>query len=129
VPDERLHALSNLITDGAHLINRLTFRIIKGPIVALRVARNRAPVAASHRDNDLCLLREFFREPCCWCMAQIDANLFHDRDHFRVDACTRLSSGGNRSRFRWIGTLIEQCGGHLGSAGVVNTREKDCHQN
>lgn len=103
-------------------------RILERPVVNSCTRNNRPLIAAAHRDDDLRPAREFVGQPCRRGMAQIDPHFFHDRYHFRMDPRTRISSCRNRSCFRWIGQLVEEGSGDLGSTGVMDAGEKDRHQ-
>jgi hypothetical protein len=55
---------------------------------------------------------------------QIDSFLAQDRDDFRVNSFSRLRARRYGARFSAVAHLVEPCGGHLGSSGVVDTSEQ-----
>ena len=58
-------------------------------------------------------------------MAEINAHLLHDRLDLGMDARARLCSCGDGYRLLRVRNLIEEGRRHLGTPGIVNTREND----
>ena len=52
---------------------------------------------------------------------EIDANLAHYIHHNRMNALCGLCASGDALSLRRVGKLIEKCGRHLRTPGVVNT--------
>jgi hypothetical protein len=90
--DELGHSLANLIANPAHLIERLALRIVQWPIVTSKAGDIRALVATSHRHQQRCVTRKLLSQLLRAVRAQIDADLAHDFNHFRVHAFARLRS-------------------------------------
>lgn len=121
--DKRRYPIADLVADVAYLIEWKPLRIAKRPINSLQTGNVWTGIAASHRDKQRRTAREFIGQRLWLARTEIDPDVTHDVDDFRMHAFGRLGAGGHRLGSCGIGDGREEGGRHLGAAGIVHTRE------
>src|SRR5882672_687832 len=113
----------DLVPDRTDVVDILAGRVVEIPVEVTLAGKDRAGVAAAHRDDhiggadDLVSprLRELGRD--------VDASFGHRGHGGRVDADTRFGTTGPTHR-PIIGEVLEETQRHLATAGVVHTQEQ-----
>jgi hypothetical protein len=123
--DERFDSPPDVVLDFSDPRERLALRVLKWPIISPKTRHERTLVATPHRDQQLCLGRQFGRQLLRARFRQVKPFFAHDADDFRVYTLPRIRPRGHSSRFRRIRELVEERCGHLRPARVVHAREKD----
>jgi hypothetical protein len=122
--DQRLDAIQDVVTDRPDPLGRLPLRVVERPVDAQRAWHYRTLVATPHRDEHLRLIRDLRRQPGHGRIREVDPDLQHRVDDFRMDCGPGIGSGGDRPRLGGIREHVEPGRGHLGSAGIVDAREQ-----
>lgn len=121
--DEVDDALPDLVADVADLVERESFGIWERPVVATKPWNMGTLLSATHGDEHGGVCGELLGEELRLCAGKVNRLLSHDSNDFRVDAGSWLGSGRNGARLVRSGELVEEGGGHLGSARVGNAGE------
>ena len=109
----------------AHAVDCEAGGIVDGPIIAPHAHHDWTLLAASHRDEPRRPICEAGRQPLRLGFRQVDPDLAHRLDDDRMNPCRRLCARRHRASLRWIGTGVEERGGHLRPAGIVHARKYD----
>ena len=88
-----LYAPLHIVPYRTHIFDTKSLRIAERPVVAPKTGDIWAFVPAAHRDEELCTLRQLFRELLGLRVAEVDANLLHDGRDFRMNALSRFRAG------------------------------------
>ncbi len=121
--EQVLDAGADLVADEADFFGGASFGVGEGPVVAEEAGDVRAVVSAAHGDEEVGVLGEFGGELAGVGAGEVEADLLHDGEDFGVDAGAGVGSGGDGVSPGGVGELIEEGGGHLGAAGVVDAGE------
>lgn len=82
--NQKLHLLVDLVADRADGIKRLSFGIKQWPIQSSETGNERAGFAASHCDQQGRLAGQVIGQFLGMVCTEVDPNLAHHLDHFRV---------------------------------------------
>ena len=97
--------------------------IVELPVLVLLAGIDRAGVAAAHRDHDVGGAHDLVGERLRELLAHVDAELLH-----RLDTAGLISSAGampaERTWMRPSRAQLDEPGGHLAAAGVVDADEQ-----
>lgn len=126
--EKTLHAILHLVTNRQDFLYRQALWVAERPIIPAQTWDVRAFVAAAHRDEKLCIPRQFLCELLWLCVAEVDANLAHYGLHFRMDALARIRSRRYSLCLLRVCELVEERGGHLRPSGVVYTSKDHLEQ-
>jgi hemoglobin len=120
---ERPHACADLIPYRPDLLDDEPGRVGEVPIQVALPRKDRARVAAAHRDHDVRRLHFPGRQRLGELRGDIQADLGHGLDDGGVQLAGRLGAGRGHPDppARLLG---QQGGGHLGAAGVVGADEQ-----
>src|SRR5689334_14313168 len=86
--EQAADAIANLVANLADASEVLSFRILERPIVATQTGNDRTLIPASHCDQHLRLLRQRGCQLRGRRSSEVDADLAHRSDNFRMDART-----------------------------------------
>ena len=122
--EEAANTALNVIADGADLVQGESGGVGEVPVEVALAWEYGAGVAAAHGDDEVGGLDLVAGERLRKLPGQVEADFGHGPDDGRVD----LARGRRSCRCHPDapgGLVIEQRGGHLGSAGVVDADEQD----
>jgi hypothetical protein len=111
--EERVDLVSDLVSYAPDFLKRQSFRIAKWPIIPPQAGDIRALIATAHRNEQVCILRQFFGQLLRPGVAEVDTDLPHDGQNFGMDPRTRLGSGRDGLCFLTLGKLVEESSRHL----------------
>jgi len=117
--------VASLVADLAHSLGRLAPGILYRPIIPFQARHDRTGFSAAHGDEQggrACQRRGQLARART---RQIEANFAHGIDHLGMDTLAWMGAGGDGPRQCRVGELVENRGGHLGPAGVVNAGKQN----
>ena len=114
---------ADLVADDADLVEGKILGVWQGPVFAAQVGDVGAGFAATHGDEQGGVAGQVVGEELGVGGREVDACFAHGFDDDGMDVGARVGAGGEGAGLRGIGELVEEGGGHLGSAGVVNAGE------
>jgi len=82
--NEGAHAVANVIPDRPHSFERLTLWIFEWPVFTNGTGNERTLIATAHRHKHLRLLSDFRCQPRGCRVRQVDVDLVHRDNDFRV---------------------------------------------
>jgi hypothetical protein len=88
-----LHTVSDLIPDGANLLQWKPLGITKRPVVSANAWEIRAFISTAHCYEELRVARQCLCQLLGLDAAEVNSDLSHDREYFGVDARTGFRSG------------------------------------
>ena len=95
------------VSDPTNVRNRFALGIVKRPVVALGSGHDGARLTAAHHHQDIRSRRHFVREHLRFNPRDVNTDLTHHFDDFRVNAGARLRSGGDGAGLRGVRSLLK----------------------
>jgi hypothetical protein len=124
VSQEGLDAGGYFVADGADGVEGEAGRVREVPVLVALAGVDGAGVATAHGDDDTGGLDLSSGQRFGELARDVEADLGHGGDHGGVEFAGGLGAcGGDEDAAG--GVVAEECGGHLGPAGVVGADEQD----
>ena len=91
--EQRSHSAADLISYYANFFQGLPFGIAERPVVSAKARHIWTLVSAAHRDEVVCVTRQFLSQFLRLGIAEVNSDLLHSGKNLGGNSQTRLGSG------------------------------------